>query len=191
MKGNKREIAVMLILILALFMHMEGGLPNLFARSEEPIVLQEKVEGMEFKALIDSKGFTQEAEIVIKTIISNKSSQPIRYFAGTTSYGIRGVMGAALFSEDNKVKFTDKFMLDFEGASSNAVVLDGMLESGRELTCDFYMLPFYKDNGNVKYVTPGRYILSLWYNKGAGEVVKAEFPLTVSKRLGKMYIKSS
>jgi hypothetical protein len=71
------------------------------------------------------------------------------------------------------------------------MVLEGKLEPGRALAYDFHMLPFYKENGSVKNVMPGSYILSLWYNKNAEEIVKAEFPVTITKRLGKMHIKNS
>jgi hypothetical protein len=171
-------------------MQMEGMLPNIFAGNEEPILLIDEVEGMEFRAQIDCKGFSMENELVIKANVRNKNSLPKSYYAGTTSYGIRGVMGAALVSMDELSKFTDKFVLDTENNSSNAMVLEGVLEVGRELACDFNMLPFYKENRNTKQVTPGDYVLSLWYNESVDKVIKAEFPVKVINRFGKMYIKS-
>ena len=189
MKGSKGQFAVIIILMLALVMQMEGILPDIFAGSEVPIQLIDEIDGMEFKAQIDSKSFNNDSEVVIKATVINKSNLPKSYYADTTSYGIRGVLGAALVSTDEKSSFTNKFLLDDVKASSNSMVLDGMLEPGRELVCNFYMLPFYKENGLSKYVTPGSYTLSLWYNKGAEEVIKAEFPLTITKRLGKMYIR--
>jgi hypothetical protein len=189
MKGSKGQFAVIIILMLALVMQMEGKLPDLFARNEEPIQLIDEIDGMEFRVQIDKKGFDKEKEVVIMATVINKSNLLKSYYADTTSYGIRGVLGAALVSSDEKSCFTNKFLTDTVKTPSSTMVLDGMLEPGRELSCDFYMLPFYKENGRAKYVTPGKYILSLWYNKGAGEVIKAEFPVTVTNRLGKMYIK--
>ena len=191
MKDSKRQFAVILILMLALFMQMEGLLPNIFASREEPIVLVDEVDGLEFEAQIDSKSFDNGNEVIIKAAVTNKSNQPTSYYVDTTFNGVRGILGAALVSLDEKSCFTDKFLFDASMVSSNAMALEGILESGRALVCDFYMLPFYKENGSVKYVAPGNYTLSLWYNKGAGEVIKAEFPLTITKRLGKMYIKNS
>lgn len=191
MKGSKRQFAVILILILALFMQMEGMLPNIFAINDEPMVLINQVDGMEFEVQIDSKSIDNENEVVIKATVTNKSNLPRSYYANTTSLGTRGVLGAALVSTDEKSSFTDKFLLDAEKESSNDIPLEGMLESGQGLDCDFYMLPFYKENGSVKYVTPGSYTLSLWYNKGVDEVIKAVFPVTITKRFGKMYIKNS
>ncbi|MDF2530622.1 MAG: hypothetical protein K0Q65_203 [Clostridia bacterium] len=191
MKDSKGQFAVILILMLALFMQMEGMLPNIFASREEPIILVDEVDGLEFEAQIDGKSFDNQNEVIIKAAVTNKSDQPTSYYVDTTSKGVRGILGAALVSMDEKSCFTDKFLIDTVKASSNAMALEGMLESGRALVCDFYMLPFYKENGSMKHVTPGNYILSLWYNKGVGEVIKAEFPVTITKRLGKMYIKNS
>lgn len=189
MKGSKIQFAVILILMLALVMQMEGMLPDIFAGSEKPILFIDEIDGMEFKAQIDSKGFNYENELVIKTIITNKSNLPKNYYASTTSYGVRGVLGATLVSMDKKSSFTDKFQSDATKSSANVMALEGLLEPWRGLVCDFYMLPFYKENGSAKRVTPGKYILSLWYNKDIDEVIKAEFPVTIKKRLSKMYIK--
>lgn len=189
MKGSRGQFIVILILMLALVLQMEGIMPDIFAGSEEPIQLTDEIDGMEFRAEIDRKGFNKENEVVIKASVTNKSNLLKSYYANTTSYGIRGVLGAALVSTDQKSGFTNKFLLDTAMVPSDSMVLDGVLEPGRELCCNFYMLPFYEENGSSKYVMPGSYILSLWYNKGAEEVIKAEFPVTVSKRLGKMYIK--
>jgi hypothetical protein len=189
MKGSKGQFAVILILMLALVMQMEGILPDIFAGSEDPIQLTDEIDGMEFKAQIDSKSFNKDNEVVIKATVINKSNLLKSYYADKASYGVRGVLGVDLVSTDEKSSFTNKFLLDAAKASSNSMVLDGTLEPGRELVCDFYMLPFYKENGSSKYVMPGNYILSLWYNKDAEEIVKAEFPITVEKRLGKMYIR--
>jgi hypothetical protein len=191
MKDSKGQFAVILILMLALFMQMEGMLPNIFASREEPIILVDEVDGLKFEAQIDSKSFDNQNEVIIKAAVTNKSDQPTSYYVDTTSKGVRGILGAALVSMDEKSCFTDKFLIDTVKASSNAMALEGMLESGRALVCDFYMLPFYKENGSVKHVTPGNYILSLWYNKSVGEIIKAEFPVTITKKLGKMYIKNS
>jgi hypothetical protein len=189
MKGSKGQFAVIIILMLALVMQMEGLLPDIFAGNEEPIQLTDEIDGMEFIAQIDPKGFEKENEVVIKASVINKSNMLKSYYADTASYGIRGVLGAALVSEDEKSCFTNKFLTDTIKQPSSTMVLDGMLEPGRELACNFYMMPFYKENGKAKYVTPGSYILSLWYNKGAEEVIKADFPVTVVRKLGKMYIK--
>lgn len=189
MKGSKGQFVVILILMLALVMQMEDILPDIFKENEEPIELTDEIDGMEFKAQIDDKSFSKESEVVIKATVINKSNMLKSYYAETTSYGMRGVLGAALVSTDEKSSFTNKFILDTAKSSSNEIVLDGMLEPGRELACNFYMLPFYEENGSSKSVTPGSYILSLWYNKDAEEVIKAEFPISVTKRMGKMYIK--
>jgi hypothetical protein len=189
MKGSKGQFAVILILMLALVMQMEGILPNIFAGSEKAVLLVDEIDGMEFKAQIDSRGFNYENELVIKTVITNKSNLPKNYYASTTSNGVRGILGAALVSMDNKSCFTDKFLSDATKPSADTMATEGLLESGRELVCDFYMLPFYNENGRARRVTPGKYILSLWYNRDTEEVIKAEFPITIEKRLSKMYIK--
>lgn len=189
MKGSKGQFAVILILMLALVMQMEGILPDIFAGSEKVVLLVDEIDGMEFKAQIDSRGFDYENELVIKTIITNKSNLPQNYYASATAYGVRGILGATLVSMDNKSCFTDKFLSDATKSSANTVASEGFLESGRELVCDFYMLPFYNENGRARRVVPGKYILSLWYNKDTEEVIKAEFPITIEKKLSKMYIK--
>ena len=189
MKGSKIQFAVILILMVALVIQMEGKLPDIFAKSEEPILLINEIGGMEFKVQIDSKDFNYENELVIKTMITNKSNLPKNYYSSATSYGVRGVLGATLVSVDKKSSFTDKFQSDAAKSSTNTMALEGLLESGSGLVCDFYMLPFYKENGSAKRVTPGKYILSLWYNNDMEEVTKAEFPVTINKRLNKMYIK--
>jgi hypothetical protein len=189
MKGSKIQIAIILILMLALVMQMEGKLPDIFAGSEKPILFIDEVDGMEFKAQIDSNVFNYENELVIKTVVTNKSNLPKNYYSKTASYGTRGILGATLVSADKKSCFTDKFNSVITKSTDNAVELEGLLESGRELVCNFYMLPFYNENGHAKLVPPGKYILCLWYNKDTDAVVKAEFPVTINKRLNKMYIK--
>lgn len=189
MKGSKIQFAIILILMLVLAMQMEGLLPDIFAGSEKPILLIDEIDGMEFKAQIDSQGFNYENELVIKTAITNKSNLPKNYCASTDSGGVRGILGATLVSMDKKSSFTDKFLADATKSSASPMVLEGLLESGRGLVCDFHMLPFYKENGSAKRVTPGKYVLSLWYKKDTEVVIKAEFPVTIEKRLSKMYIK--
>lgn len=187
LKGSKIQYAVILILLLTLIFQMEGLLPDIFAENKKTILFVDEIDGMEFKAQIDNKGFDYENELVIKTIITNKSNLPKSYYSSTASYGVRGVLGAALVCMDKKSSFTDKFLTDPE-PSNNSAALEGLLESGRGLVCDFYMLPFYNENGDAKRITPGKYILSLWYNKDTEKVIKAEFPVTIKKRLSKMYI---
>ncbi|OGO77760.1 MAG: hypothetical protein A2Y23_03955 [Clostridiales bacterium GWB2_37_7] len=188
MKSGKGQLSAIFILIIALFMQMEGLIPNIFAGNEAPIILTNEIEGVELKAEIESKSFNNENAIIVKVIVINRNPQPISYYAGTTSYGVRGVIGAALSSTDGESSFTDK--VDLTGKFvSNAMVLEGKLESGRALTYDFEMLPFYMENGSVKYISSGQYILRLWYNKAAGETIKTEFPMKIVKRFGRMYIK--
>ena len=189
MKSGKIQFTVLLILMLILVLQMEGILPDIFKESEEVILLVDEVDGIEFKAQIDSTGFNHENKLIIKTVITNKSKLPKNYYASTDSNGVRGVLGATLVSIDKKSCFTDKFQPDIEKSSTEPMALKGFLGSGRGLVCDFYMMPFYHENGKAKRVTPGKYILSLWYNKDTEAVIKAEFPVTIKESLNKMYIK--
>jgi hypothetical protein len=193
MKSSKGQLTAILILIIALFMQIEGLIPdglisNIFASSEDPIILSDEIEGVEIKAEIDGKGFNNEKEVIIKATVTNNSRLSFNYYSETKSYGYKEIIGAALKSIDGKSSFTDKLIKE-EGFPSIDMVLEGELEPGRTLTHEFRMLPFYKENGSVKHVSEGQYILCIWYNKGIGEITKAEFPIKVVKRFGRMYIK--
>lgn len=190
MNNNRQQFALILILILALFLHMEGFTPDIFASSIGPVALREEIGGIEFKLMIEGKGFTSTEELIIKTSFANIGKEPISYYAGSTSEGHGRVVGAALKSLDESSYFTDKLTAQMAGQAANAQVSTGQLMPGEAINVDFAMLPFYKKNGEVKLAKSGQYILSLWYSKDANNVVKAEFPITVSKRFGKMYIKS-
>lgn len=193
MKSSKGQLSAILILILALFIQMEGMIPkglmpNIFAGSEDPIILVDEVDGVELKAEIDSKSFSVEKELLIKAFVTNKSSKPIQYFPRTNSYGQKEVMGITLCAMDGKSSFADKYN-HVEKHSTDIILQENTLEPGKVLSNDFSLLPYYKENGSVKHVSTGEYIFSLWYSREAGEITKAEFPVKVIKRFGRMYIK--
>lgn len=190
MKNSRGQLALILILMLALFLQIEGVTPEIFAGSDEPVVIVSEKEGLEFNAAFDSGGFTEKDEIKIKTTITNKSKNTIRYYAGTSSFGTRGALGAALYSKDGTSNFTDKFSLETAGISTDVSILNGELMPGEAISCEFSMLPYFVDKG-VKYnVSSGKYLLKLWYNIEIGRTIETEVPVTLTKRFGRMYLKS-
>lgn len=190
MKSTKGQIAAIMVLMMALFLQMEGLLPNIFAGSEGPIVLIDEIDGVEFRAELDKDAINDDNEVQLKTTITNKGKTPLPYYAGTSTHGMRGVIGAVLSSKNGSSCFTDKLELSKPGQNTDAVVLEGALAPGQDVLCDFDFLPYYKDKGSIKLVEPGDYVLKLWYTKKPDETIKVEFPVSVVKRFGKMYIKS-
>lgn len=189
MKSGKKQFAVILLLMLALFMQMEGMLPDISARSAELVVLKDNIDGMEFRVEIDGSSFAAGDEVLIKAVITNKSKEPISYYSGTAAYGTPSVVAATLVSVDGSSRFSDKLAFDNEGAVSDTEVLQGVLMPGNSIFADFVMLPYYKENRSIKLAAPGEYILTLCYTKETNQVIKAEFPVTVVKKFGKMNIK--
>lgn len=190
MKSTKGQIAAIMVLMLGLFLRMEGLLPNIFASSDGPVVLIDEIDGVEFKAVLDKNVINDGNEVLLKTTITNKGKSALPYYAGTSDFGMRGVIGATLCSQNSSSSFTDKLDMAKAGQSSAAVVLQGTLAPGQDVLCNFNFLPYYKDQGSMKLVEPGAYILKLWYTKQPDEIIRAEFPVSIVKRFGKMYIKS-
>ncbi|MGB7605850.1 MAG: hypothetical protein WBL93_10280 [Lutisporaceae bacterium] len=190
MKNSRGQLALILILMFALFLQIEGVIPDIFAGSDEPIVITNEKEGLEFSAVFDSGGFKEKDELIVKATISNKSNKAIRYYAGTSSYGIRGALGVALYSLDGKSRFTDKFDIETVGTRTDASVLNGELLPGKTISCEFSMLPYFVDKGTKHNVSSGEYMLKLWYSKDTEGSIETEFPVTLTKLFGKMYLKS-
>jgi|GEM_PF-4631132 len=189
MNDSKRQYALILILILALFLHMEGFTPNLFAASDVPASFQDETGGIEFKALVEGDGFTRTDALLIKASFTNIGKEPIGYYAGSTTEGHNRVAGAALYSVDKSSRFSDKLTMEKQGEAANCEVFSGDLMPGEAITIDFSMVPFYKQNGVVKLAKPGEYVLSFWFSAEGGQVIKTDFPVTIVKRFGRMYIK--
>lgn len=189
MKSTTGQMALILLLMLAIFLQTEGVMPDIFAGDKEPIELSSVHEGLEFHAAFDSKGFTEKEELKLNVAITNRSNKPIGYYSGTTLYGIRGILGATLSSVDGIYKFTDKYILDTAGISSDTGVLQGELPPGKTINYDFTMLPYFIEDGEKNYADEGEYTLKLRYNKDIQEVIEAEFPITVIKRFGRISIK--
>jgi hypothetical protein len=191
MRNSKGQISAILILIIALFLQMEGMtwmIPNIFAGSDETIVLIAEVEGLEFKAEIDGKSFNEDKELIVNAMVTNKSNRPIHYDEVASSYDKSVVLGASLVSIDGESYFEDKSK-QVEKSSSNTSDLRGQLDPGRTLSNRFVKLPFFKENGSIRHVTPGTYVLRIWFCKSEGELIQSEFPMAVTKRFGRMYIK--
>jgi hypothetical protein len=190
MKSTKGQIAAVMVLMLGLFLQMEGRLPDIFASSDGPVVLIDEIDGVEFKAVLDKTVINDGHEVLLKTTVTNKGKTALPYYADTRDFGMRGVIGAAFSSQDSSSSFTDKLELTRSGQRSAVKVLQGTLAPGQDVLCDFNFLPYYKDQGSLKLVEPGAYILKLWYTKQSDEVIRAEFPVSIVKRFGKLYIKS-
>jgi len=190
MKNSRAQLALILILMLALFLKIEGIMPDIFAGGDEPIAIVKEKEGLEFSAVFDSNSFTENDELIIKATITNKSKNAIRYYAGTSSYGIRGALGATLHSIDGRSRFTDKFIIETRGISTNASILHGELLPGKTISCEFSMLPYFVDEGTKYKVSSGEYMLKLWYNTDTQRSIETEFPLRLTKRFSSMHLKS-
>lgn len=190
MKNGTGQLTLILLLMLALFLQIEGVMPNIFAGDEEPLLMTNERQGLEFSAAIDDKSFSEKGKLIIKTTITNISTAPIRYYSATASYGIRGALGAALYSFDGKSKFTDEFTVQTAGISSSAAALDGELSPGKAISCEFTLLLYFMDNGTKHIAASGDYILKLWYNKGTDGAIETEMPVTLVKRFGRIYLKS-
>lgn len=189
MKNGTGQLVLTLLLMLALFLQIEGVVPDIFASSEEPLVMVNEKEGLGFKITIDDKGFSVKDKVVIKTTITNIGAVPIGYYADTAAYGIRGALGAVLYSSDGNSKFTDELAAQTTDKSSRFTALDGELPSGGTISSEFNMLPYFIDNEDQHIAAPGKYILKLWYNRGNGETIETEFQVTLVKRFGKMHLK--
>lgn len=190
MKNGRGQLALILVLMLALFLQIEGVIPDIFAGSDELIVITSEKEGLEFSAVFDSGGFKEKDELIVKATILNKSNKAIHYYAGTASYGIRGALGAELYSIDGKSRFTDKFGIEAARINTDASVLNGELLPGKTINCEFSMLPYFVDNGTKHSVVSGEYMLKLWYSKDTESSIEAEFPVRLTKLFGKLYLKS-
>lgn len=191
MKNGSGQLTLILLLMLALFLQIEGVVPDIFAGSDEPLVITSQKDGLEFNAVIDDKSFSKKDKLIVETTIKNISAAPIPYYAVTDAYGIRGALGAALYSSDGRSEFTDEYAAKTAGMSSNASVLNGELKPGRTINCDFTLLPYSMDKGRKHIAAPGEYILKLWYSKGDEGSIETEIPVTLVKRFGRMYIKSN
>jgi hypothetical protein len=189
MKNGTGQLTLILILMVALFLQIEGVMPNIFAGNDDPLVITGEKDGLEFNAVIENKVFSEKDKMKVKATIKNISTSPVHYYASSASYGIRGVLGLALNSSDGKSKFTDMFEMETAGIGSDAA-LDGELLPGKAINSEFTLLPYFIDKGEKKMAASGDYILKLCYNKGDEGTVETEFPLTIVKRFGKIYVKS-
>lgn len=190
MKNGTGQLTLILLLMLALFLQIEGVVPDTFAGIEEPLVMTSDKEGLEFSATINDKSFSEKDKLTIAATITNISGVPKRYYAGTAAYGIRGVLGVALYSFDGKSKFTDALAGELENRNSNASTMEGELLPGKSISCDFTLFPYFTDGETQSIAASGDYILKLWYNSGNDDTIETEFPVTIVKRFGRMYLKS-
>lgn len=189
MKSNRGQWAAILFLMFAMFLHTEGLLPNIFADEEEPIVLVKKDREIEFIVSFDKNSFIEGRAVQFRASYSNKGKEPILCLTEDGDSSLR--FGADIAPVDDSLQFTDKLTLEMEGKYADSLTSKGMLLPGKTLNCYFHVLPYYKQDGSIKNIQPGKYILKLWYDSSAGEKSEGVFPITIVKRFGKTYIKNT